>query len=145
MSDPATPSTLRPSPAILAIAAGIAAAGGALVLGAAAAGGTPLPGALVPPVVLWPAVIGLALAWLMGTLEIDSEGIRLYRLIHFKWQEIEDVARMRLFGLRYLRLHSRRHRRWEWLPIYLWNEEKLQAALERTLPASRPLLIALKS
>jgi hypothetical protein len=77
--------------------------------------------------------------WLTTTLEIDNEGIRLYRINVMKWDEAVNAKRVNLWGLKYLKVTRHKGMDW-WIPLYLKGHQPIEDALKEKCPAGNPIL-----
>ena len=101
------------------------------------------------PVILWAFVIlifAFPYTWFILELEIDSEGIRLYRINITKWDEVVSARKMNVFGLKYLQV-TRRKKMNCLIPFYFKGQRPIEDALKEKCPAGNPIhqLLALDS
>ena len=76
--------------------------------------------------------------WSFTEIEIDNEGIRLYRWNVMKWNEVVSAKRMNAFGLKYLQVTRRKGMKWS-IPLYLRGHPPIEVALKEKCPAGNPI------
>lgn len=79
------------------------------------------------------AAILAAALWFVSRLEIDSGGIRLYRMQSMTWKEITHVRIRRWLFLDYLRL-ERREGRPRTIPLYFVGARSIRESLRDFAP-----------
>lgn len=75
-----------------------------------------------------PLLIGIAVAWYFGVIQVSANGVVLYRTHTASWTEITDVSSTWVLGLPYLRI--KRVSGFSWLlPLYTRGDRSLLESL----------------
>jgi len=98
----------------------------------------PIPSYLIPWGSLGLILVMIPSMWFVTTLEIDNDGIRLYRVNVMKWDEVVSAKKVNLLGLKYLRVARRKGMKWS-IPLYLNGPQPINAALKEKCPAGNPI------
>jgi hypothetical protein len=76
--------------------------------------------------------------WLFSRMQIDSGGIRLYRVQSLAWNEITGVRMRRWLSLDYLRLERHQGRPWH-VPLYFVGTRPILESLHQFAPPNNPV------
>ena len=76
--------------------------------------------------------------WFLSTMEVNENGLVLYKVNRLKWHEITSAKRTSFLGLPYILLKRKKGFTW-WLPLYFVGDANLQATLLNVVPNGNPL------
>ena len=89
-------------------------------------------------------LLALALLFSLFTVEVDEEGVVLFRRSRLRWSQVMGVQLSSVVGLRHLVIVLRGGGRW-WLPLYVRGRPRLLRALAEKAPIGNPLRIYAES
>lgn len=89
-------------------------------------------------------VLALVLLFGLFTVEVDEEGVVLFRRSRLRWAQVMGVQPSSLLGLRHLVIVRRGGGRW-WLPLYVLGRPRLLRALAEKAPIGNPLRLYAES
>ena len=72
-------------------------------------------------------------------VEINSEGIRLYRINMLRWDDVDSASVRNLVGLRYLLVKRRKGVNY-WIPLYFKGDIRIEDAIRENAPTDNPLV-----
>lgn len=90
-------------------------------------------GALVAVMALGPLVLGVAIAWFFGTIQIGPEGLVLYRTHKVQWAEVTKVEAATILWLPYLRVWRNSGMAW-FVPLHVRGSRSIEESLEKWAP-----------
>lgn len=82
--------------------------------------------------------LALVLLFSLFTVQVDEEGVVLFRRSRLRWAQVMGVQPSSPLGLRHLVIVRRGGGRW-WLPLYVRSRPRLLRALAEKAPIGNPL------